>query len=184
MRTLILDTEMASRRGPAIQLAYLLCEDGRTRAVNHFLTAPALDPASARIHGLSAEFLTAHASDSECVRAQLFRDCAGATLIAHNINADLRALQLQFGPIPHAHGFCTMYGLAKALNLARVHGRPKLPSLAELMAALDVDALAVQEACASFFQESCGAHDARWDVSAVYLCIRQAAERGFCRSFL
>ena len=184
MRTLILDTEMAARRGPAIQLAYLFCEDGRTRAVHHYLTAPEYDPVSARIHGLSAEFLAAHASDPECVRAQLFCDCEGATLVAHNLNADLRALQLQFGPLPHAHGFCTMYGLTKALNLPRVHGRPKLPSLAELMAALDVGAAAVHETCTAFFLEPCGAHDARWDASAVYLCLRQAAGRGLCRSFL
>lgn len=181
-RLIFLDTEYNSA-GELAQLAYVCLERGRVRAKNFYFCISEMDECAGRVNGLETDWLREHGADYEAVRGEVLADFAGATLLAHNLNADKRVLEKAFGALPNAYGLCTMYRFARVLKLPG--GRPyKMPSLRELMAHYGVAEEAVSAQTAQDFGCGGAAHDARWDAEAVRLCAVRAMRAGDCRNLL
>lgn len=181
-RLIFLDTEYNSA-GELAQLAYVLWERGCARAKNFYFCISGMDECAKRVNGLDSDWLRENGMTYAGARDEVLADFSGATLLAHNLNADKRVLERAFGALPNAYGLCTMYRFARVLKLPG--GRPwKMPSLRELMAHY---AVTEEEAAAQMERDfgCCGAaHDARWDAEAVRLCVMRAMRRGDCRNLL
>ena len=182
-KLIFLDTEYSSATHELAQLSYILMEHGQTIAKNFYFHVTAMDEGSFRVNGLSAEWLRENGIPHKSVQADVLRDFADATLIAHNLNADKRVLEQAFGPLPNAFGLCTMYRFAKVLRLPG--GRPyKMPSLRELMTHYAVTEDETTALTQTDFACEASHHDARWDAEAVRLCALRAMKNGDCRNLL
>lgn len=182
-KLIFLDTEYCSTTHEIAQLSFILMQSGHTVCKNFYFHVSTMDEGSFRVNGLSCEWLNEHGVPALTVREEILSDFSGATLIAHNLNADKRVLEQAFGPLPNAFGLCTMYRFAKVLKLPG--GRPyKMPSLRELMAHYAVTEEEVTDLTQSDFSCDASHHDARWDAEAVRLCTLRAIDHGDCRNLL
>ena len=181
-RLIYLDTEYNSA-GELAQLAYVIRERGRVRAKNFYFHIGEMDECAGRVNGLTTDWLREHGVEAEAVRGEVLADFSGATLLAHNLNADRRVLEKAFGQLGNAFGLCTMYRFARVLKLPG--GRPyKMPSLRELMAHYGVMEDDVSWETERDFGCCGAAHDARWDAEAVRLCAERAMRAGDCRNLM
>lgn len=181
-RLIYLDTEYNSA-GELAQLAYVAWEKGCVRAENFYFRISEMDECAGRVNGLATDWLREHGVDYDAVRGEVLADFAGATLLAHNLNADKRVLERAFGALGNAFGLCTMYRFARVLKLPG--GRPyKMPSLRELMAHYGVTEEDVSRETERDFGCCGAAHDARWDAEAVRLCAERAMRAGDCRNLM
>ena len=182
-KLIFLDTEYCSATHEIAQLSYILMQGERTVCKNFYFHVSAMDEGSFRVNGLSTEWLQQNGIPTETAKEEILSDFSGATLIAHNLNADKRVLEQAFGPLSNAFGLCTMYRFAKVLRLPG--GRPyKMPSLRELMAHYAVTEEEVTALAQSDFSCDAAHHDARWDAEAVRLCALRAMQSGDCRNLL
>lgn len=188
MNILLIDTESTARRGGQVcQLAWLALADNSLSPGNLYFTVDTMDPGAEAVHGLSPETLARLSGGNR------FSDCAGTIhtllsgadlVVGHNVSADLRSLREEFDrlsmPLPVRKSFCTMNHFTPVTRLKRVYhtNRFKPPKLSELAAHYDLTPEFISAQTHSLFGESCSCHDARFDVCAVYLSLRQAARAG------
>ena len=182
-KLIFLDTEYCSATHELAQLSYILMQNGLTVCKNFYFHVSHMDEGSFSVNGLSVQWLQEHGVPHETAAAEVLADFSGATLVAHNLNADKRVLVQAFGALPNAFGLCTMYRFAKVLKLPG--GRPyKMPSLRELMAHYAVTEEEVSALTCADFCTDAAHHDARWDAEAARLCAIRAMQQGDCRNLL
>lgn len=182
-RLIFLDTEYSSVSLELAQLSYILQQGERVVCKNFYFRVSCMDEGSSRVNGLTTQWLEENGMACESAREEVLADFSGATLIAHNLNADKRVLEKAFGPLQNTFGMCTMYRFAKVLKLPG--GRPyKMPALRELMAHYAVTEEDVTRLAQSDFSCDAAHHDAHWDAEAVRLCVLRAMELGDCRNLL
>ena len=189
MRKIYFDLETTDLQpGQICQLAYISEDNGNLTVGNWFFTVRYVTPTAFRIHGLSRKDLELlsngeefddHASEI----AELFD---GAKRIAHNVNFDRIFLQTELrrsGYILHSGEWCcTMQHFTNICKLPHSQKNGyKYPSLIELMKFNKVVQEEVQRKTIELFNTSLGAHDARYDAVAVWLCYKYAESQGLIK---
>ena len=72
-----------------------------------------------------------------------------------------------------------MEGMKAHCGLRNQRGHAKAPRLDELLAFFEIPAWQIREATGRLFGENgVNSHDARYDVTATYLCYRRALQQG------
>ena len=186
-RLIFLDTETTGfTPGQICQLAYIIQEGERLLGRNFFFTVEAMPAAARAVHGFSATDLRKLSQGREFAHhaREIAGDFQGADcLVAHNAAFDCRFLRTEFSrctldcalkPV-----ICTMEGMRAHCGLRTARGGVKAPRLEELAAFLGISTGHIREASSRLFgPEAVRYHDARYDVTATYLCYREAYRRG------
>lgn len=181
-----LDTETTDfRPGQIAQLSYILADGGEiTRAENYFFAVESMSPGAERVHGFSEELLR-RLSGGRTFADQSDRflgDILGRTLVAHNVTFDLGFLAAEFSRMGIGYSpsdtFCTM---RMSTNICRIphpnRGGFKWPRLEEALCGLDISTAEVGELAARLFPgDGAGFHDARFDVTGVFLIYQRLME--------
>lgn len=184
---LYLDTETTSLRlGEICQLSYVLQENGNVCAKNFFFTVDDMDFGAQMVHGFSIEKLKCLSNGKRfCDSAyEILNDLSRAdVIVTHNVEFDFMFLRAEFARINIAFcykdSFCTMKEFTPFCKLPRRSGVGyKYPKLSELCAFFGVGDSAIANASQSLFGGLTGYHDARFDTTAVFLCVNAAIERG------
>lgn len=189
---LVLDTETnALFPGQVCQLSYVMADSEQLTTKNFYFMVDEMPAPSQAVHGLSLPVL------EELSKGRLFYDDAPEILadlrsadvvIGHNLDFDIRFIRAELSrcsmSYQHRHGLCTMYYFTRAAGLLGRYGKPKPPSLKELAAFFAIDSETIIQWAQEHFGQVRGAHDARYDVSATYLCVVKAIEQGLLRNLL
>jgi DNA polymerase-3 subunit epsilon len=180
---IFVDTETTDYQpGQIAQLAYLLADgDVVTGAGNYYFAVEYMTPCAEQVHGLSENMLWQLSEGRTFAeQADRFRcDFEGRMLVAHNVPFDMGFLAAEFARCGHIYApkstFCTMRQSTSACRLPRESGGYKWPTLEEAVRCLGIPAEEVSALAATLFggEEVSGFHDARFDVSAVYLIYRR-----------
>ena len=186
MRKIFFDLETTDLRpGQICQLAYISEENNEITTGNWFFTVRYVTPTAFRIHGLNRKDLEKLSNGDEFsdYASEIFSIFEGAKKIAHNVNFDRIFLQTELRRsginLHKGEWFCTMYHFTDICKLP--HSQKdgfKYPSLVELMEFFKVSKEQVQAKAIQLFQTSLGAHDARYDTVAVWLCYKEAQKQG------
>ena len=194
MKIIFFDTESTGLRdGQICQLACLLWEDRALTARNLFFQVDDMNPEAQRIHGLSREALAVLSGGirfSDRAEELLSLFSGADVIVGHNVSADLKALRAEFArlsvSLPPVKSFCTMNFFTPVTRIRHPYhaARFKPPRLEELAAHYGLLPDFIARIAASLFGESGAAHDARYDVAATYLALREAARLGVLGSAL
>lgn len=171
--------------GRIIQLSYVI-EDGENVTAKNFFFAVEYVPIEAvKIHGFSAEklaVLSGGKTFSDCTD-EIEDDFNKATLIvAHNVKFDIGFLQAEFSYqdriFKYNDTFDTMKFFVPICKLLRSnHSGYKYPKLTELTEFLDIYSYDITTNCIKLFNNASAFHDARYDTTALYLCVKKAREQ-------
>ncbi len=186
MTTVFLDTETTGfKPGNVVQLSYVIV-GGQEEPVarNFWFSVDYVEPEAERVHGMSVEVLKelshgrVFADASEIVT----HDLSGSLVVTHNVQFDRLFLETELRRCqsvwPARETFCTMQHFTPILRLPGNYGY-KWPRLEELMRYLHVPAEDVQQRAHQLFgTDAVGAHDARFDCTAVLECYRASVAAG------
>lgn len=191
MKTIVFDTEATDLvPGQICQLACLIQEDGRVCGKNYYFSVDDMSPGAQEVHGLSMEKL------QELSNNQYFEDLAEDILllfnsadlvVGHNVQADERYLRVEMDraglKLKRLNTFCTMNYASGIMNMQRkvVTGRPKPPKLSELAEYYGITQEDAMTGMATWFDDTAGLHDARFDTVLTYLSLMAAIEKGDLR---
>lgn len=179
--TIYFDTETTGLvPGRIIQLSYVIDEDGKTYAKNFFFAVDYVPEEVVKIHGFSTEKLKVLSggktfSDySDEIQADFNR---ADMIVAHNVKFDLSFLTAEFSYLDQVFKYNSAVDSMKyytpIIKLPRKCGGYKYPKLSEVATFLDVYAYDVTKKCIELFGEgSVSEHDARYDTSLLYLCMK------------
>lgn len=191
MTTIIFDTEATDLTpGQICQLSMLRVQDGAVEGRNWYFSVDEMGEGAQEVHGLSMEMLAelSHGRYFEDEAEELFGLFSGADLIVgHNVAFDDQYLRTEFSrcglKLKRINSFCTMNHATGIMNMQRkVHiGRPKPPKLEELCAWYGIDEDMIRAHSALWFEGGSDKHDARYDTTATYLCLKAAIDRGELR---
>lgn len=177
--------------GQIAQLSYIITdEDLRVlTAKNFFFNVETMPKKASEVHGLTKAKLRKLSGDKAFfdsareIRADLYK-CA---IISHNLAFDASFLHSEFRRLsmlpPKNLVGCTMEYFTDICRLPPFrNGRWKWPKLSEVMAQVSLKEQTILATARQLFQcEDIGFHDARYDVSAVYLiCARAMSREQFC----
>lgn len=192
MALIILDTESnACVPNQICQLSYLTVDGGEVAGHNHFYAVDEMNPHAEQVHGFSMARLKALSGgrrfedDADAVISELL---SADRVVGHNVSHDLWAMQdalkpqgIHFAPKSIV---CTMKFFAPIMGLIDTKGKKKPPKLKELCLYFELKSDAIQEATERYFGECGRAHDARYDATATYLCLKAADEAGQLKGLL
>ena len=191
MRLIVLDTEATDLEpGQICQLSYLTEKDGKVSGSNFFFSVDEMSPGAMEVHGMSREDLQLLSGgrwfedDAEAILRD-FNACD--LLVGHNVQADERYLRVEMEraglKLKKLKTFCTMNFAAGIMNMQRkvVTGRPKPPKLSELAAYYGISEERTGQMTAEWFGAQGALHDARFDATMTYLCLKAAIEKGDLR---
>lgn len=165
------------------QLSYLLFVDGvMEKAVNRYFAVDSMNPHAYRVHGLSKYKLAElsyggrFADYADAIHDDLY-DCD--YIIGHNVKADIAALTNEFRrcklPFHCKNHICIMRYFSNALKLVSKTGSRRYPKLSELCTHYGINDISIRILCDTLFNASeCNPHDARFDATAVYMCVKAA----------
>lgn len=182
-----LDTETTDRApGQICQLSYIIMNNtGAVKAVNKFFTVERVSPGAEAVHGFSAEMLRQlsegtvfadHSTDILC-------DFKGNSIAAHNAPFDARFISHELSKVGISYfcepQFCTMKFFTDVIKLPGKYGKPKWPTLQEVLTYLDISSGVVSSWSDKLFGPSnASAHDARFDATAVFLMMSTLVKSG------
>ncbi len=188
MRLIVLDTEATDLEpGQICQLSYLTEKDGLVSGSNYFFSVDEMSPGAMEVHGMSREDLLALSGGRwfEDDAEEILQDVNQCDLlVGHNVAADERYLRVEMEraglKMKKLKTFCTMNFAAGIMNMQRkvVTGRPKPPKLSELAAFYGVSEEEAGQKTAEWFGSRGTLHDARFDATMTYLCLKAAIEKG------
>ncbi|MDR2046924.1 MAG: 3'-5' exonuclease [Clostridiales bacterium] len=181
---LYFDTETTSLiPGQICQLSYIKDGGRGIGAKNFFFTVDSMDPGAYKVHKLSLErlkILSEGRRFSDCAE-EIREDFAEAEMItAHNFRFDYMFVAREFERIGaqfrYKRGFCTMRYFVPHCKLGGTNRNAyKFPKLSELGARFGVDAADAAALTGDvFFADAADLHDARYDASLMYLCVKKA----------
>lgn len=186
MTTVFLDTETTGLKpGHVVQLSYIIVDRQKEPLTRNFWFAvDYVEPDAERIHGMSVEVLR------ELSRGRIFADASefvthdlsDSLVVTHNVAFDRLFLETELQRCqrvwPARETFCTMRHFTPILQLPSNCGY-KSPRLDELMRYLNVSAEEVQQRARQLFGgDAVGAHDARFDCTAVLECYQASVAAG------
>lgn len=193
MKTIIVDTESNGMRPEQLcQLSYIIAENGTLTGRNFFFSVSCMNEYAQKKHGFSKKRLydLSGGRDFKYFFSQFADDFNGADLICgHNVSSDTRMLKIAFSDtgyaFPTIREFCTMQHFDNAMHLKDRNGRHKPPRLSELCGYMGIKDERIQRFCVEMFGKSAyRAHDARFDVAATCMCIKEGQRRGDIRGVI
>jgi DNA polymerase-3 subunit epsilon len=179
VRYLYCDTETTDRYpGQICQLSYILDSTTEPLAVakNFFFSVDQISPGAARVNGMSVEGLGRLSGGRRFADhlAEIEADLRWADrFVAHNASFDARFLDAELrragSRVRVPELYCTMKDLGAELGFHRY------PKLSKLTGRLGITDGQIQAALDYLFDaRGASAHDARYDVAAVYLICKKA----------
>lgn len=176
------DTETTGLRpGQICQLSYIMQNDGGSVAKNMYFCVDDMEQSAYAVHGLSLEKLrelSDGAKFSDRIE-EIEEDFSKADMtVSHNVAFDFMFMRAEFeraGRIfMFKNQFCTMKNMTPVCKLPRRTGEGyKYPKLSELCGYFSLAENDIVSAGKKLFGDVYGAHDARFDTSAVYLAVNE-----------
>ena len=187
---LVFDTETTGLRpGNICQLSYIINNEKEETAKNFFFTVDHIELGAKRVHGFTEEKLIELSEGKRFVDflPEIEEDFKRVgTIIAHNINFDLRFMKAEFESAGKEFEYndylCSMRKFTDICKIpnynSRGFGRYKWPSLFELTKYMGIRKRdLVTETTRLFDDPRSKFHDARYDTVAVYLSIIKALDQ-------
>lgn len=183
---LYFDTETTGLRpGQICQLSYILQDKKGIVAKNFFFSVDSVEYGAFLVHGLSVEKLKELSKGKRFCDFfdEIDLDFANANLIiAHNVNFDTSFMRKEYENLSKTFymnkDFCSMKKSTPICKLPRKSGVGyKYPKLNELCEFLDITSNEICNFSNEIFDSNCGYHDARFDVSALYLAVNKAMKK-------
>ncbi len=181
MRRIALDIEADGMRPNNVcQLAYLIINGPFVRGKNMFFAVRAVNRYAQRVHGFSAAQLRKLSGGEKFPERadEIFRDFASCKqIIGHDVTNDIRFISTEFRRIgvtfPKLEPFCTMKRYTELLGIPQKQNPNQLkpPRLEELIHFFGITEEEIVKKCKKWFGGGERAHDARYDVTATYLCM-------------
>ncbi len=184
MNQIIFDTETTGLHpGQICQLSYIVAQDKKIEGKNYFFKVDYIEPGAQRVHGFSVNDLLKLSGGKEF--RHYYPEIAGdfnraKRLVAHNYAFDRRFMAAEFARCSSQFTctdyFCTMRHFT---SVCRLPGS-KFPKLAELVEFLGIPEIMIKQTAERLFgSKGLRAHDARYDVTATYLCYQKGLESGY-----
>ncbi len=178
---LYFDTETTGLRpGKICQLSYILDYGaGKIESKNFFFTVDYIEPSAIAVHGFSVPILKRLSGGKTFsdYAEEIANDFKSASIIiAHNISFDLSFLRKEFEEIGaffcYKNECCSMKTAVPVTKILRSNGKgykyPKLIELCEFLDITEIDIVGKEKLLFGAFSHS---HDARFDTTALYLCV-------------
>ncbi len=167
--------------GQICQLSYVMQTGNKNVAKNMFFTVDSMDAGAQMVHGLSMERLLVLSNGQRFADRidEIERDFLSADMvISHNTAFDFSFMRTEFERLNRVftckNDFCSMKNMTPVCKLPRKSGTGyKYPKLLELCEYFCLTEGSVLSAAKVLFGSSCGAHDARFDTTAVYLAVNK-----------
>lgn len=185
---IFLDTETSGLKpGYICQLSYVIACGRNLYAKNFFFSVPYVEPSAQMVHGFSVEKLRALSNGKRfCDQIEEIEgDFNSADLIvAHNTSFDFSFLRTEFERCdkvfyPKAE-FCTMKKSVPICKLKRTNSAgykyPKLNELSDFFGVTNTD---IRFSMQDLFNDVSGFHDARFDTTAMFLCVIEGISKGY-----
>lgn len=172
--------------GHIVQLSYVMDYGDRTEGKNFYFSVDYVEPSAISVHGYTPEILfrLSDGKSFECFSDEIYNDFFSADLlVAHNFKFDFEFLLAEFSYIGkqfrYRESFDTMRYFTPVLKLPRKNSVAyKFPKLSELCEYCDVFPYDVSRGVKEIFGKySLNAHEARFDTTAMYLCVQTISER-------
>ncbi len=194
---LYFDTETTGLRpGQICQISYIMQYPDRAVAKNAFFTVDYMDMGAFMVHGLSMEKLVVLSGGQRFADriAEISSDFADADIIvSHNTAFDFMFMRAEFERLnksfTYNKEFCSMKSMTPVCKLLRSSGAGyKYPKLSELCDYFGITPSEIILESKRIFGDTNGAHDSRYDTTAVYLAINKGIEiepvMGFLTEYL
>lgn len=171
--------------GNIIQLSYILADENGARGKNFYFSVDYIEPSATLVHGITVEKLKAlsHGLDFSVYAEEILHDFSNADIVvAHNFKFDLSFLLAEFSRLNmqfrYNESFDTMRYFTPILKLQRKTSNAyKYPKLSELCEYYHVYEEEISKQVAEIFGETTNAlHEARFDTTAMYLCVKHAKQ--------
>ena len=177
-----LDTETSGLRpGQICQLSYIMQEASNITAKNFFFTVDYVELSALMVHGFSVEKLfslsggkrfSAHVEE---IKADLER---ADLVVAHNYSFDIMFLRAEFERLGESlfikNEFCSMKNMTPVCKLKGKRTGYKYPKLCEMTAYFSLNDYDIRLTANKLFGRETDLHDARFDTTALYLCMDMA----------
>lgn len=185
---LYFDTETTGLRpGYICQLSYVMQDSFGAIGKNFFFTVPEVEYSAYLVHGFSIQKLF------ELSGGKTFSDYVDEiaadfnyadVIIAHNAAFDINFMRTEFERVgkifKYRAEFDTMKKSVALCKLSRSGGRSyKYPKLTELCDFFGVSFAVITECERTTFGSVSKNHDARFDTSAMYLCVQEGMNKGY-----
>ncbi len=185
---LIFDTETTGLfPGQICQISYIMIDEQARRSKNFYFAVSYMEESATAVNHLTVESLYSlskgrlFADDAE----EIYNDFISADLlIGHNVMFDInfltRELEREKFTLKIREKFCSMRYFTNVLKLptGRVNTRFKFPKLSELTDYFSISDKDILLKTKELFNDCMGAHDARYDTTAVYMALEAAVNKG------
>ena len=195
-RFVYVDTETTDvKPGQIAQLAYIIADAEGTveEARNLYFSVGLMSPGAEAIHHLSPAVLKGLSQGrhfGDCIEEMFDAWFSDAVFVAHNVPFDLKFVRAELSrcgfPTHMPRTLCTMQAMTPICKLKGVYGKYKWPKVEEALKVAGVPKERVLATASTLFitdpekepqYPTLGFHDARFDVTAVYLLHRWLIER-------
>ncbi len=186
-RFVYVDTETTDKTpGQIAQMAFITADDDAiVEARNFYFSVGLMSPGAEAIHHLSKAVLSALSANhcfGDYVTDYIDAFFSDRTFVAHNVNFDLMFLKMEMFRCGLVYEppqiVCTMKRLTPVCKIKGMYGHFKWPRVEEALQAVKIPRQEVLIKARHLFQPTevqspqgalLGFHDARYDVTAVYL---------------
>lgn len=190
MKKIFFDTETTGLTpGQIAQLAMIIEEDGKVRALNYYFSIDYITPDAEKLCGRGVEFYKQASQGKKFAdyNDEIYNEMIKGTLIAHNLKFDENFISTEFWRLnklfkPEAR-FDTMTYFKDICKIPKP-SNPSLiknPKLIELCNYFSVDANKVMEYTKKLFgkyaDESQGFHDAMYDTTSMFVAFQVYREQ-------
>lgn len=177
-----LDTETSGLRpGQICQLSYVLQDKDSVKAKNFFFTVDNVELSAMMVHGFSVEKLFALSGGKRFSAhvEEIKADLESADLVvAHNCSFDMMFLRAEFERLGICfyikNEYCSMKNMTPVCKLAGKRAGYKYPKLCEMTAYFRLSDYEIGLTANKLFGCKTDFHDARFDATALYLCMDMA----------
>lgn len=171
--------------GRVIQLSYVLDYGDKVEGKNFFFAVDYVPEEASKIHGFTTEKLAilSKGKTFSDYADEIYNDFSVADLIiAHNDKFDINFLAHEFSYIDIEFKFkaslCSMRYFTPILKIQRKSGGYKYPKLSEVAEFFELYPYDVTRKCIELFKTNdVSFHDARYDTTTMYLCMKMQAEK-------
>lgn len=185
MKIIYFDTETTGVKDSEIcQLSYIIDNRIEIYGKNYFFKVKDMNPYAQMVHGFSLEMLNNLSGGNEFKDYidEIDKDFSDATLlVAHNASFDISMMRKEYRRLKREFNvkdyLCTMKYMAPIMKLMKVNGSGfKYPSLSEFVSYYIQDTSIINETVKDLFGIKTCYHDARYDVTSMYLALYYARE--------
>ncbi len=167
------------------QLTYICFnKQGIQKVFNQFYAVDAIDPKAAAVNGFSVESLRNLSGGARFSHRahEAYTDLKSSSGIAHNIAFDEKFISNDFSKqgisFKFGRKFCTMEYFTDIIKIPGGRNGYKWPKLQDVLTYCGIRYNEVHDAAITLFNDSNGAHDARFDTTALYLITQKLIQAG------